>query len=78
MRGVALTQHGGMVKTRMIGVIEAAPERKRTLELDSVSRDKEVRDRLIVGYLPLVHRLCRRFSRYGEPMESSDREQEAH
>ncbi|MCH8257249.1 MAG: hypothetical protein IIA75_05000 [Proteobacteria bacterium] len=53
-----------MVKMRMIGVIEAAPERKRTLELDSVSRDQEVRVKVAHGLLNLGYRHHRIMARH--------------
>ena len=33
------------------------------------ARDPTVRERLVIDYLPLVRRLCRRFDRSGEPLD---------
>jgi len=42
---------------------------KELLDLWLEARDPAVYDRLVVGHLPLVRRLCRRFDRSGEPLD---------
>ncbi len=42
---------------------------KQLLQQYQQSRDMTARERLVEGHLPLVRRLCRRFSRSGEPPE---------